>query len=487
MENYNHLEGSYETMSLIDKHELMDSFVAEEVDELTDDQLDNVSLLIYVKDKCQISDKAWQELSFQFKDLPSTYSIKKRIERLNTQWNVFPTPDTADGVQMKLKDSLIEQTQRLIKDKKLENCNTLNVKVSGDGTRIGKSLQLLKVTYTIINEGNVVMSEKRNYVITVIKTKEDYIGIRGSLSDLRNEMRNLSSITCGDKTFQIEYFLGGDWKFLATVCGLGLANQDFACIWCLCPRSLRYDVSKSWSLTNLAQGAKSTDLIKQHTKNKKYNCMRAPLFDFIPLDHVIIDTLHLFLRISDVLIELLVRQLKREDAIDKKATFNSGFARDKFKDMDAYEQFLHSLGIAFEWTVDRDSKKLSYRDLTGPEKLLVFQKISIKELIPRFTDSNNLWISFIDLFSELKLDYSTDNEIEAFRQNVKKWTEEFLFLYQASDVTPYMHAFRVHVPEFLELYKNISLCNQQGLEKYNDQAPKDYFRSTNRRGIDSLK
>ena len=294
VEYYNYLEGSSETMSLIDEHELMGTFVTEEVDELTDDQLDNVSLLIYVKDKFQISDKAWQELSFQAKDLPSTYSIKKRIELLNTRWNVFPTPGTADGVQMKLKDRLIEQTQRLIKDKKLENCNNLNVKVSGDGTRIGKRLQLLNVTYTIINEGNVAMSEKGNYVIAVIKTKDDYIGIRDSLSDLRDEMRNLSSITCGGKTFQIEYFLGGDWKFLATVCGLGPANQDFACIWCLCPRSLRYDVSKSWSLTNLAQGARSIDLIKQHAKNKKYNCMRAPLFDFIPLDHVIVDTLHLF-------------------------------------------------------------------------------------------------------------------------------------------------------------------------------------------------
>ena len=72
--------------------------------------------------------------------------------------------------------------------------------------------------------------------------------------------------------------------------------------------------------------------------------MRTPLFDFIPLDHVLIDTLHLFLRISDVLIELLIRQLKCEDAIEKKITFNNGFPREKFKHMDAYEKFLHSIG-----------------------------------------------------------------------------------------------------------------------------------------------
>ena len=139
-------------------------------------------------------------------------------------------------------------------------------------------------------------------------------------------------------------------------------------------------------------------------------------------------------------------------------------------DMDACEKFLHSIGIAFEWSVDKDTKKLSYHDLTGPEKI-VFQKINIKEPPLNFADNikiENLWKSFIDIFGELKLDYSTNYEVNTFGQNVKKWTEEFLYLYQTSDVTPY-------VPEFLQLYKNIALFNQQGLEKYNDQASKDYF------------
>ena len=100
--------------------------------------------------------------------------------------------------------------------------------------------------------------------------------------------------------------------------------------------------------------------------------MCSPLFDFIPLDHVIINTLHLFLRISDVLIELLIT---REYAIDKKLTFDKGFARDTYRHMDTYEKFLHSIdivfGIVFERSVDKHTKKLSYRDLTGPEKFLL--------------------------------------------------------------------------------------------------------------------
>ena len=58
------------------------------------------------------------------------------------------------------------------------------------------------------------------------------------------------------------------------------------------------------------------------------------------MDHVIIDTLHLFLRISDNLFELLIREMKRQDTIDKVKTFPSGFNSDKYKHMAGYEHFL---------------------------------------------------------------------------------------------------------------------------------------------------
>lgn len=61
-------------------------------------------------------------------------------------------------------------------------------------------------------------------------------------------------------------------------------------------------------------GARTVDEIERYSREKKFNCKAQPLFDFIPIDHVIIDTLHLFLRKSDVLIDLLIREL-RSDSI----------------------------------------------------------------------------------------------------------------------------------------------------------------------------
>ena len=105
-------------------------------------------------------------------------------------------------------------------------------------------------------------------------------------------------------------------------------------------------------LTDKSLGARDSEEIGKHAKSKQYNCKTNPLFNFIPIDHVIIDTLHLFLRISDNLIELLIRELHRKDAIDKVTTFSNGFCRNTYKHMAGYEKLIKDLGISFEWNVN---------------------------------------------------------------------------------------------------------------------------------------
>ena len=83
-------------------------------------------------------------------------------------------------------------------------------------------------------------------------------------------MATLKTITYAGATFNVEFFLGGDWKFLATVCGIGPANQDIACIWCLCPRVLRHDVFQEWPLNDKdTKVSRTIDSIKRLYKQKK--------------------------------------------------------------------------------------------------------------------------------------------------------------------------------------------------------------------------
>ena len=78
---------------------------------------------------------------------------------------------------------------------------------------------------------------------------------------------------------------------------------------------------------------------------QQYNVSRKPVFPTIPLDHVVIDNLHLFVRASDVLIDQLIMELLRLDAIDK-ARRVAGLDRMKHNHVAAFEEFVWSLGIS---------------------------------------------------------------------------------------------------------------------------------------------
>ena len=136
-------------------------------------------------------------------------------------------------------------------------------------------------------------------------------------------------------------------------------------------------MTKTWSITDKNQGARTIEEIAEKSKLGKsskywFNCSRKPIFSFIPLQHVVIDSLHLFLRISDVLINLLIRDLRIFDGIEK--VTNADAVRANGTMVNTYKEFLNvSCKIRFQFYVEKESKKLTWRDLTGPEKNRLFK------------------------------------------------------------------------------------------------------------------
>lgn len=156
--------------------------------------------------------------------------------------------------------------------------------------------------------------------------------------------------------------------------------------------------------------------------------------------------------------------------------------------MAQYETYLQELGIPFHWYVGKESKQLEFRDLTGPEKVKLFQHINISSLLPNSDNHETIqkiWDGFWNITQDLKQDFNHE-DVECFKGKVTSWLELFLTVYQAKDVTPYMHALYAHVPEFLQLYTNLEYFTQQGMEKYNDVTSKNFFRSSNHRGVSAL-
>ena len=281
------------------------------------------------------------------------------------------------------------------------------------------------------------------------------------------------------------------------ITGIDSATSQYSCIWCKCPREERYNPEKVWSLSDQSQGARTIDENVSNAEKrgkKQFNVSRTPLFPMIPLSRVVIDNLHLFLRIADVLIDLLIVELKRHDAIDRTKKFSS-FDPEKYKHLDKFQKFVSGLGIpGYAFYVGKDSKHLKSRTLTGPEKLKLFRNVRIADLVPKLspdatTKIQHLWKELLELNSlfSKRPDGFCDDDIRNYEEKSREWGRSFIRTYHEHNVTPYIHALMNHVGEFMKLHGSLLQFSQHGLEKYNDIMTKDYFRATSHRGEAALR
>lgn len=444
---------------------------------------------LHIKDKYLISNKAFHELSM-VTNLPSSSKIKKLTSTLNSAYDILDIPNGIVGVQQSLRRRLRFHVTKL--EERYREANkllprTIRVKLTGDGTQIARGFTVVNFAFTILEE-ETHGAASGNHSLAIFKVAENYDDLAAALQDIISEAKDLELLTIEEKVYNIQFFLGGDWKFLAIVCGLESATAEYACIWCKCPKRQRYDMDLTWSLLNSDKGGRTINEIANKSKlaksNKnRFNCSREPLFPFIPMTQVVIDSLHLFLRISDVLINLLIRDIRKLDGVELCSEGNK-----KNKNIDVYADFLmKECKIRFRWFTDQESKKMTWRDLTGPEKVRLFHHIDIPTLFPNLQDKNQLQVLWRDFFALIETLGQRHCSSEEFGHRAKSWVKLFNSLYQTKDVTPYMHAFAMHVPEFLSLYGNINMFSQQGLEKLNDLTTIHFQHSTNHKESQALR
>ena len=258
-------------------------------------------------------------------------------------------------------------------------------------------------------------------------------------------------------------------------------------------------MDRSWSLTDTDKGARTIEeneqISKEPKSKKRFNVSRPPLFPTIPLTNVVIDNLHLFLRVFDVLMRLLIDKLKRQDAIASAKRFTGAFNISKYRHCKGLEDFVCQLGIPdFRFYIGQNSRLLKIRTLTGPEKLKVLSNIDIQFLLPSLPKSEarriqTLWTELLQINKLLSrpADKLSTADIASFEIQARDWVRKFTNVYHSQNVTPYIHAMANHVSEFMKLHGSVISFTQQGLEKYNDCMTKQYFRSTNHEGLEALR
>ena len=132
--------------------------------------------LLYIKDWYMFLGEVYHEFASICKGLPRHHKIKERIAELNRFWNIKLTLYGTIGLQQSLKDRLHIRVRHLIEvsnpDAPFLQNRTLRVKLSGDGTNVGKRLHLINFTFTLLDEGSSVHSSQGNHILAVLKEPE---------------------------------------------------------------------------------------------------------------------------------------------------------------------------------------------------------------------------------------------------------------------------------------------------------------------------
>src|SRR5256885_6310247 len=192
---------------------------------------------------------------------------------------------------------------------------------------------------------------------------------------------------------------------------------------------------------------KKCGIIKKNMEKsaKKYGYFnvnfRPPLFNMIDIDHIIFDELHVFLRITDRLWELMLTEIKERDL------FNNITREVIIKDM-------QQLKVSFCFWENKESHNWEYTSLMGDDKEKVLRFFNLKLLFrpSRAQLIRNLWDQFYQIYCAIR-DNTTDPE--QLKIQALNWLSLFLTpsqgnpnnpktfirgLYLPSQVIPYIYA-----------------------------------------------
>ena len=146
-------------------------------------------------------------------DLPKSYLIKQKRDRLNDICHVTSLPGDFQGAQLTFTDLLKERINHLIATDKDTDWSTkpIQIKISGDGARMTKNTSFILLSFSLLQTGNA-MSAGGNHTIAIVKGSENYDTIKNAFQDSFMEINNLiaqKQITIGDARFSLDFFSWG--------------------------------------------------------------------------------------------------------------------------------------------------------------------------------------------------------------------------------------------------------------------------------------
>ena len=149
------------------------------------EELDMVNIMLYIKDRYSISGAAYHEMAKLCSEMPRHHKLKAKIAHLNELWDIRPTPNGVMGVQQSLEVRLQKRIKHLESttpsDAPFKKDKVVRVKLSGDGTTIGKRLHVTNFTFTVLDEGSKAHSCEGNHSLAIFRDEESYESLQNAL------------------------------------------------------------------------------------------------------------------------------------------------------------------------------------------------------------------------------------------------------------------------------------------------------------------
>ena len=278
------------------------------------------------------------------------------------------------------------------------------------------------------------------------------------MSEIAAELEQITSINIDGINYDIKKKLGGDLKNMAIIMGIVAANGKYACLWC------HINLKETVVVENVYPIVRTQAEAIKNSSTKTLGYFNKPIFKFIEFEDVVIDMLHLHLRITDKLFDCLMEVMTCFDE-------NDDIDLDQRISMQKFESFLAvncNITNPFVYN-ERGEVKIKLRTLDAKERAVIFEKLfeegklgftdlfancDILEKNKNFNHENYVWNEFREIYNQIKAldvgELSIDTfDMDSFKSRLKKWLYFYKKIDDMENTSPYVHAFVFHMPEFL--------------------------------------
>lgn len=462
---------------------------------LSEDDKNTIEQLLFLLDKFCVGDEVYHELSMISEGLPKSYLVKQKRNQMNKLYHIESLPGIHPGAMINFTSTLQDHIRDLLSKKPELKQETIQIKLSGDGARMSRTTNFMLMSFTLLQLKEDVMSPKHNKTVAIINGPEYYETLKASLNNFFKEVNGLikrGKLSVDGEEVKLDFFLGGDLKFLLLILGLNSASSDYACLWCTVHKNDRWDMSKPMNYYNEKPHMRTIEDIKTLWQcDENFGCIHEPLLD-IPVTNVIPDELHLLLRITDRILQNVIDEVLERDAIDD---FQKARGQPKGVFIAKLITSINDLGISFSiWNKkNADGSESQIKDFTSllgsqKKKLLKGFPSKLHDFLYPETCSTvkKIWTDFALLYDKISDFNLTKNEADVIFSQAKSWIDLFCSLrgvrpgYNRTRVTPYMHLIPYHLPFFVQRHGCLKQFTGQGVEKNNDEAKKIFFNKSNR-------